>query len=84
MLNEFLDLERWLQWFAGLEREFVFLLALPFVVAIIGLWSALAGDEQAEEEERRPEEGSARASAPERRQRIRRREDLGRIAPHER
>lgn len=85
MLNEFLDLERWLQWFTGLDREFVFLLALPFVVAVIGLWSALAGDERVEEEADRPEAGSPPAAAPERRQRIRRREDhLGQIAPHER
>ena len=33
MANEFL------QWLATLEREYVFLLALPFVVAVIGLWS---------------------------------------------
>ena len=33
MANEFI------QWLGGLEREFVFLLVLPFVVALIGLWS---------------------------------------------
>lgn len=33
MMNEFL------QWLGTLEREFIFLLALPFVVAVIGLWS---------------------------------------------
>ena len=39
MLNEFLDLRAWAQWFASLDREFYFLLALPFVVAVVGLWS---------------------------------------------
>ena len=39
MLNEFLDLQAWAEWFAALDREFIFLLALPFVVAIIGLWA---------------------------------------------
>jgi hypothetical protein len=34
------DWESWAAWFAGLEREFVFLLVLPFVVAIIGLWAS--------------------------------------------
>lgn len=38
MLTEFLDLSAWAQWFAALDREFIFLLALPFVVAVIGLW----------------------------------------------
>lgn len=40
MLAEFFDFERWAQWFAGLEREFIFLLVLPFVVAIVGLWAS--------------------------------------------
>jgi hypothetical protein len=40
MANEFL------QWLLALEREFVFLLALPFVVAVIGLWSSWVEKEQ--------------------------------------
>jgi hypothetical protein len=88
MLNEFLDLERWLQWFSALDREFVFLLALPFVVAIVGLWSAWLENEPAEQEDRAPEAGARPASRergapPERRQRVRRREDLGRLAPQQ-
>ncbi|MCD6043785.1 MAG: hypothetical protein K0R40_3388 [Burkholderiales bacterium] len=39
MLNEFFDLKAWAEWFAALEREYIFLLALPFVVALVGLWS---------------------------------------------
>jgi len=34
-----LDFSRWAQWFAGLEREFLFLLLLPLVVAAVGLWA---------------------------------------------
>jgi hypothetical protein len=37
--GEVFDLARWAAWFAGLEREFLFLLILPFVVAIVGLWA---------------------------------------------
>lgn len=84
MMNEFLDLERWLEWFSGLDREFVFLLALPFVVAVIGLWSALAGSERLEEQGREAEgdaqPATAQRAVPERRRRIRRREDMGRVA----
>jgi len=36
---EFFDLELWSEWFAGLDRGFVFLLILPFVVAAVGLWA---------------------------------------------
>ncbi len=38
-LAEVFDLERWSLWFAELDRGFVFLLLLPFVVAAFGLWS---------------------------------------------
>jgi len=44
-IAELFDLSLWLQWFAGLDREFVFLLALPFVVAVIGLWAAYLRDD---------------------------------------
>jgi hypothetical protein len=61
MANDFL------QWLAALDREFMFLLALPFVVAVVGLWSSwMNKDEidreyearaaQAEERERRVSE----------------------------
>ena len=39
-MGEIFNIELWMQWFAQLDRTFVFLLILPFVVAIVGLWSA--------------------------------------------
>lgn len=39
-IAELFDFGRWSDWFAQLDREFVFLLVLPFVVAVIGLWAA--------------------------------------------
>jgi hypothetical protein len=36
---EILDWELWAQWFAQLDRSFLFLLILPFVVAAVGLWA---------------------------------------------
>jgi hypothetical protein len=36
---EIVDWERWAQWFAQLDRSFLFLLILPFVVAAVGLWA---------------------------------------------
>jgi hypothetical protein len=33
------DLALWAGWFATLDREFMFLLALPFVVGAVGLWA---------------------------------------------
>ena len=64
MANEFI------QWLAGLEREYVFLLALPFVVAVVGVWSWWADKEEID----RIYEARAReAQAAERRQRERRR-----------
>ncbi len=38
-LAEIFDLASWSAWFADLDRGFIFLLLLPFVVAVIGLWS---------------------------------------------
>jgi len=38
---EFFDFQVWLQWFESLDRPFLFLLILPFVVAVVGLWSEL-------------------------------------------
>lgn len=38
-IADFFDLEQWAAWFASLEREFVFLLVLPFVVALVALWA---------------------------------------------
>ena len=36
---EIVDPELWAQWFAQLDRSFLFLLILPFVVAAVGLWA---------------------------------------------
>lgn len=37
---DFVDLEAWAAWLEGVERPFLFLLILPFVVAAVGLWAA--------------------------------------------
>jgi hypothetical protein len=41
-VSEIFDLDLWAQWFAGLDRSFLFLLILPFVVAAVGLWAEFA------------------------------------------
>jgi hypothetical protein len=38
---EMFDYQVWVQWFQSLDRTFLFLLILPFVVAVVGLWSEL-------------------------------------------
>jgi hypothetical protein len=43
-LLETFDFLRWQQWFASLDRSFLFLLILPFVVATVGLWAEAARD----------------------------------------
>jgi hypothetical protein len=37
--SELFDLGLWSSWFAQLDRGFIFLLLLPFVVALVGLWA---------------------------------------------
>jgi hypothetical protein len=60
-MSEILDLKAWADWFASLDREFVFLLALPFVVAVVGLWSWWAEQEDSErDEEERERQRDAR------------------------
>ena len=78
MLSEIFDLERWLEWFSSLDRSFVFLLILPFVVAIVGLWSAIA--EKEEERDAKTASAGAERRVAERRQRRRRQEDAGRLS----
>jgi hypothetical protein len=68
MLNEFLDLNAWAEWFAALEREYYFLLALPFVVALVGLWSWWVDKEEVDREH---EARAAQAAEAERQQRER-------------
>ena len=48
-IAEVFDLAAWAAWFDGLDRVFVFMLVLPFVIAVIGLWA---------ERTRRPGDGS--------------------------
>ena len=48
-LAEIFDLELWAAWFAGLDRVFIFLLVLPFVVAVIGLWASYVQDDEDKE-----------------------------------
>ena len=38
-VSEIFDWGLWSEWFAGLDRAFIFLLLLPFVVAVVGLWA---------------------------------------------
>jgi hypothetical protein len=38
-LAEAFDAGRWIEWFSGLDRSFLFLLILPFVVGAVGLWA---------------------------------------------
>jgi hypothetical protein len=38
-VGEFFDFAAWAQWLGQLDRSFLFLLILPFVVAIVGLWA---------------------------------------------
>jgi len=38
-VSEIVDWDLWAQWFASLDRSFLFLLILPFVVAAVGLWA---------------------------------------------
>jgi len=47
-IGEIVDLDLWGQWFSQLDRSFLFLLILPLVVALVGLW--------AEYRERKPED----------------------------
>ena len=38
-VGELVDPQLWMQWFSQLDRSFLFLLILPFVVAAVGLWA---------------------------------------------
>ncbi len=39
-IGEIFDIGFWSHWFAQVDRTFIFLLLLPFVVAVVGLWAA--------------------------------------------
>ena len=45
-LVEVFDLQLWQRWFSELDRPFLFLLILPFVVAAVGLWAELTRDKR--------------------------------------
>ena len=38
-IEQVFDPQRWAEWFSTLDRSFLFLLILPFVVAAVGLWA---------------------------------------------
>jgi hypothetical protein len=38
-VDEIFDFGLWAEWFSQLDRSFIFLLILPFVVAAVGLWA---------------------------------------------
>ncbi len=40
-VEEIFDWDLWARWFGDLDRSFLFLLILPFVVAAVGLWAEL-------------------------------------------
>lgn len=50
-MSEAFDIGAWLAWFSQLDRTFIFLLVLPFVVAVVGLWAAYR-DRDAESRQR--------------------------------
>ena len=85
-LLELLSLESWAAWFAELDRGFIFLLLLPFVVALIGLWAWFTEDERpADESAPRPwssETGERRRHERRRQDRERRSYDHGGHAQH--
>jgi Na+/H+ antiporter NhaD/arsenite permease-like protein len=45
-ITEIFDLQLWQRWFSELDRPFLFLLILPFVVAAVGLWAELIRDKR--------------------------------------
>jgi hypothetical protein len=57
--SEIFDLALWSEWFSQLDRGFIFLLLLPFVVALIGLWAWFTEEEA---RERRAGEADRRKS----------------------
>ena len=38
-VDQIFDGQRWMAWFDSIDRPFLFLLLLPFVVAVVGLWA---------------------------------------------
>ena len=51
MITEVFDLDLWQRWFAEIDRSFLFLLILPFVVGAVGLWAELTQKRRAGEPE---------------------------------
>ncbi|MGZ9057679.1 MAG: putative Na+/H+ antiporter [Burkholderiaceae bacterium] len=44
-IAEVFDLQLWQRWFSEVDRPFLFLLILPFVVAAVGLWAEVIRDQ---------------------------------------
>ncbi len=69
MIAEVFDFERWQLWFSELNRSFVFLLILPFVIGAIGLWAEKtrargeAGEKEGSREDQRERHGAARGAS---------------------
>jgi len=82
MIREFFDVQQWFAWLASLDRHFVFLLALPFVVMVVGLWSWWAEKDQSVASGEAPASPEG-APARERRVRERRRNPAGRVPQQE-
>lgn len=57
---EIFDLGLWSEWFSQLDRGFIFLLLLPFVVALIGLWAWFTEEEARERRAGEAERGKRR------------------------
>jgi hypothetical protein len=49
-IAELFDLGLWSDWFSQVDRGFVFLLLLPFVVAVVGLWASYRDKDDDREE----------------------------------
>lgn len=42
---EIFDWQAWAAWFGSLDRDFLFLLLLPFVIAVMGVWASLQDED---------------------------------------
>jgi hypothetical protein len=59
-IDQIFDPQRWAQWFSGLDRSFLFLLILPFVVGAVGLWAEMTRERKGEEQPRDSTSGNQR------------------------
>ena len=61
-ISEIFSSGAWAEWFAQLDRPFIFLLSLPFVVAVVGLWAAYRERELERDEARSRPAARSRAA----------------------